>query len=681
MRTGGRPPRPAESPVGQDLLDDDSAQSGLESDGGDVFLNRIAVRPLGLNLGGGLGIGGLARLDSAGSSSEPYALSPPGVTSGSSGDTPRDGSPRAHSAPAGTRGRRVEAESRRTRGQANLVDGVLRLGGFTIRDTGLLPGTMLYSGRKDKPGAAEVRAPSLSPRPDARSPSAHERSKSEAALAPSVSFRDTCIRLDLLGEGASGVVYKVVHMPTLALMAAKMIPIADASKVHALEGELRALVGNASAFDGIPSPATEASRVVKETEARRNARSMRRAASRAVMSAAVTHDATGILPVARTTAVADQIAPSPFLVAFYDAFMDPDYRPLVFVTEYMDAGSLQDLFLPETSDGAGCGALSAVQPGEPPSARAGPEGATVSGAARADTPDAPPVPGSRAVSDERVLVKIAWACLHGLASLHAKRMIHRDIKPSNVLLSRRGGVKIADFGLMEQLEEGEEATLQVGTLRYMSPERIAGNAYGCNSDVWSLGMTLLALVLGRYPLPEPASYWTMLDITSRPILMPLPQMGANKVSALFLDLVRGMLTRDKVARPGTDDLLHHGIFARYGPWLQASCQSRQDNRTPRHFRATSEEAHAAPAVDRGAVDQLVRKMTWYWYVAALEHGLPSLPPVSFPAMQRMAEQEAWPLDVLVSSFLRAHEAAAARYEAVTEAAMDLARGSTKMSLV
>lgn len=45
------------------------------------------------------------------------------------------------------------------------------------------------------------------------------------------------------------------------------------------------------------------------------------------------------------------------------------------------------------------------------------------------------------------------------------------------------------------------ALLQTGTMAYMSPERIEGGLYGVNADVWSLGLSLLTLALGRLPIP------------------------------------------------------------------------------------------------------------------------------------------------------------------------------------
>ena len=65
--------------------------------------------------------------------------------------------------------------------------------------------------------------------------------------------------------------------------------------------------------------------------------------------------------------------------------------------------------------------------------------------------------------------------LQGLEFIHSKRQIHRDIKPSNLLINHNGDVKISDFGLIKEMDSTSQmAQTFVGTLTYMSPERIAG---------------------------------------------------------------------------------------------------------------------------------------------------------------------------------------------------------------
>ncbi|KXN81481.1 Dual specificity protein kinase FUZ7 [Leucoagaricus sp. SymC.cos] len=104
--------------------------------------------------------------------------------------------------------------------------------------------------------------------------------------------------------------------------------------------------------------------------------------------------------------------------------------------------------------------------------------------------------------DIDVVGKVALAVLEGLTYLYdVHRIIHRDIKPSNILCNSSGEIKICDFGVSGELINSIADTF-VGTSTYMSPERIQGAQYTVKSDVWSLGISLIELALGRFPFAE-----------------------------------------------------------------------------------------------------------------------------------------------------------------------------------
>jgi mitogen-activated protein kinase kinase len=100
---------------------------------------------------------------------------------------------------------------------------------------------------------------------------------------------------------------------------------------------------------------------------------------------------------------------------------------------------------------------------------------------------------------EKVLGKIAESVLNGLSYLHENRIIHRDIKPQNILLDSHGNIKLCDFGV-SGVVVNSLATTFTGTSYYMAPERIQGHPYSVTSDVWSLGLTLLEVAKGQFPL-------------------------------------------------------------------------------------------------------------------------------------------------------------------------------------
>ncbi|EKM75110.1 hypothetical protein AGABI1DRAFT_123361 [Agaricus bisporus var. burnettii JB137-S8] len=99
----------------------------------------------------------------------------------------------------------------------------------------------------------------------------------------------------------------------------------------------------------------------------------------------------------------------------------------------------------------------------------------------------------------QVVARVAMSVLEGLTYLYdVHRIIHRDIKPSNILCNTKGEIKLCDFGVSGELINSIANTF-VGTSIYMSPERIQGAEYSVKSDVWSLGITLVELALGRFP--------------------------------------------------------------------------------------------------------------------------------------------------------------------------------------
>ena len=118
---------------------------------------------------------------------------------------------------------------------------------------------------------------------------------------------------------------------------------------------------------------------------------------------------------------------------------------------------------------------------------------------------------------EGVLRKITMSTVMGLKALKDDHnIIHRDVKPTNILVNSRGQVKICDFGVSGNLVASIAKT-NIGCQSYMAPERIAsggiaqsganpgGGTYSVQSDIWSLGLSIIECAMGQYPYP-PETY-------------------------------------------------------------------------------------------------------------------------------------------------------------------------------
>jgi serine/threonine-protein kinase len=102
----------------------------------------------------------------------------------------------------------------------------------------------------------------------------------------------------------------------------------------------------------------------------------------------------------------------------------------------------------------------------------------------------------------RATVGIARQICRGLHVAHEQGIIHRDIKPQNVLIDAKGEVKLMDFGIARMAEAPEamtQAGLIIGTPHYMSPEQVQGSQLDARSDVYSMGVLMYELLVGKRP--------------------------------------------------------------------------------------------------------------------------------------------------------------------------------------
>ncbi|EAQ92296.1 hypothetical protein CHGG_00531 [Chaetomium globosum CBS 148.51] len=210
---------------------------------------------------------------------------------------------------------------------------------------------------------------------------------------------------------------------------------------------------------------------------------------------------------------------SDYIVTFYGAFLNEN-NDVIMCMEYMDVGSLDRI-------------------------------SRVFGPVRVD-----------------VLGKIAEATLGGLTYLYSKHHImHRDIKPSNILVNSRGSIKLCDFGVSGELINSVADTF-VGTSTYMAPERIQGERYTVKSDVWSFGLSIMELAIGKFPFAAseqlsdaesaPAG---ILDLLQQIVHEPAPQLPKSDAFPQILeDMIQRCLYKEPERRPTPQDLFDRDLF-------------------------------------------------------------------------------------------------------------------------
>lgn len=184
------------------------------------------------------------------------------------------------------------------------------------------------------------------------------------------------------------------------------------------------------------------------------------------------------------------------------------------------------------------------------------------------------------VIPENVLAAFAFQILWGLCYLHYANKMHRDIKPANILLSSKGEVKLSDFGIATLMNETAKMTAtSVGTFKYMSPERLLGDRYNATADVWSLGLTLIQMVLRRYPFEDSAA--TPIDLLSDLEVLDFPAFLGSFKGAPNADVDGDRDHKDGGKYDDSDEepLFSSGLIEFISAMMKQNCS----------LRATSEE--------------------------------------------------------------------------------------------
>jgi serine/threonine protein kinase/Tfp pilus assembly protein PilF len=167
----------------------------------------------------------------------------------------------------------------------------------------------------------------------------------------------------------------------------------------------------------------------------------------------------------------------------------------------------------------------------------------------------------RHLPDLREALAIAAQVADALNEAHAHGIIHRDIKPENIMLTARSQVKVLDFSLAKvakvlsdsSIIETDTASILsipgmvIGTVPYMSPEQVRGEALDCRSDIFSFGTVLYELLSGRRPFEarSPAEVISAI-LTAEP--PPIRRSSLGHSGNAEEGLIRKCLEKDPALR-------------------------------------------------------------------------------------------------------------------------------------
>ena len=148
--------------------------------------------------------------------------------------------------------------------------------------------------------------------------------------------------------------------------------------------------------------------------------------------------------------------------------------------------------------------------------------------------------------------------IKALKYLHSHRVIHRDLKLGNLFISEKMEIKVGDFGLATKLEfDGERKRTVCGTPNYIAPEILEGKTgHSYEVDVWSLGVIMYTLIIGKPPFET-----NNVKETYKRIKMGNYSFPENAViSEPAKDLIQSILVLDPHKRPKLDEILKHDFF-------------------------------------------------------------------------------------------------------------------------
>ena len=175
---------------------------------------------------------------------------------------------------------------------------------------------------------------------------------------------------------------------------------------------------------------------------------------------------------------------------------------------------------------------------------------------------------------KRYMVQLA----NGLQHLINNNIIHRDLKPQNILLSDNDEIKLTDFGFARYYEIDTMVDTLCGSPLYMAPEIMKHKRYTINADLWSVGVIMYEMLVGKVPYSASTHIELLNKIENKELV--IPEFLSNNCK----DLLKKLLDKNPDKRITWDDFFSH-------VWFDDLIENSKENKLLKSYAETNDNAN------------------------------------------------------------------------------------------
>lgn len=173
------------------------------------------------------------------------------------------------------------------------------------------------------------------------------------------------------------------------------------------------------------------------------------------------------------------------------------------------------------------------------------------------------------IPDQNEALSIIRQIASAIKYCHDKNIIHRDIKLANVLIDNNGNIKLTDFGLciIKKYKDDVYRT-DAGTMKFKAPEIFLRHDYNESIDIWSFGVLIYVLLIGKYPFDGNKE-----EIIRKEIIRGRVPLRHESLTQPQMHLLKHMLVIDPVDRYTINDVVNHNWLSQK---LCNNCKNKLD---------------------------------------------------------------------------------------------------------